>query len=197
MREILQDVYQMDSIRGGNVYLLTAGNGLTLVDSGMPGGADAIETQIQAAGFPPSAPRLILLTHSHIDHIGSAAELTRRTGAKLLAHRREILYIENKQKWPTASLLRRVFVRLTDPAMSGPGRLKVDHPLEDEEQVDALGGLRVIPSSGHTPGSISLYQTERRILFCGNALFNRNPVSGRPGIRLPPSVLSMDMKQAR
>ena len=40
-------------------------------------------------------------------------------------------------------------------------------------------------------------QAERRILFCGDALFNANPITGRPGLRLPIRLATLDNAQAR
>jgi len=74
---------------------------------------------------------------------------------------------------------------------------KVDRALQDGEVVEALGGLRVIHVPGHTPGSIALYQPERQILFCGDAIFNRSPMGGKQGIRFPPSIVSVDSIRAQ
>lgn len=54
-----------------------------------------------------------------------------------------------------------------------------------------LGGLRVIPTPGHTPGSISLFSDSYRLLFAGDALNNRLPI-----LRLPPKHASTDLVQA-
>jgi glyoxylase-like metal-dependent hydrolase (beta-lactamase superfamily II) len=63
--------------------------------------------------------------------------------------------------------------------------------------VEALGDMHVVHVPGHTPGSMALYQPERQILFCGDALFNANPLTGRPGLRLPPPLVTVDSAQAR
>ncbi|MGD9162097.1 MAG: MBL fold metallo-hydrolase [Desulfobacteraceae bacterium] len=55
-----------------------------------------------------------------------------------------------------------------------------------------MGGLQVIRTPGHTPGSICLYHAERQILFCGDALFNANPITGRPGLRFPIRIVTLD-----
>ena len=43
-------------------------------------------------------------------------------------------------------------------------------PVEDGAVVPVLGGLRVIHTPGHTPGSICLYLDDARILFTGDVL---------------------------
>jgi glyoxylase-like metal-dependent hydrolase (beta-lactamase superfamily II) len=81
--------------------------------------------------------------------------------------------------------------------MSGPPSCRVTKALEDGETVEELGGLQVIHTPGHTPGSICLYQPGRRILFCGDFLFNVHPLTGRGGLRFSIPQFSVDAEQAR
>jgi glyoxylase-like metal-dependent hydrolase (beta-lactamase superfamily II) len=74
---------------------------------------------------------------------------------------------------------------------------EVHWAVEEGDIVEALGGLEVVHTPGHTPGAISLHQRERRILFCGDALFNADPMSGRPGLDFPIRLISVDNAQAR
>ena len=74
---------------------------------------------------------------------------------------------------------------------------KVSRPLQDREVIEAPGGLQVLHAPGHTPGSIALYQPERRILFCGDVFFNKNPMTGKEGLQLSLPLFTLDMRQAR
>jgi glyoxylase-like metal-dependent hydrolase (beta-lactamase superfamily II) len=47
------------------------------------------------------------------------------------------------------------------------------HPIEDGEVLPMLGGLRVIHTPGHTPGSVCLYGARDRIVFVGDNLTRR------------------------
>jgi glyoxylase-like metal-dependent hydrolase (beta-lactamase superfamily II) len=69
-----------------NAYLLETSGGLVLVDAGWPNKADAIFKAVQESGHKPTDIRHLVLTHGHIDHAGSAAEVLRRTGARSYAH---------------------------------------------------------------------------------------------------------------
>ncbi len=63
-----------------NAYLLL-GRRPVIVDAGTPGSGRKIYDRITAHGVDPTDVSLIVLTHGHIDHFGSAAELHRLTGA--------------------------------------------------------------------------------------------------------------------
>lgn len=63
--------------------------------------------------------------------------------------------------------------------------------------IETPGGLRVVHTPGHMPISMCLYQPERRILFCGDALFNADPMTGRPGLDFPIRMVSVDNARAR
>lgn len=197
MRQIVSDVYVMEGLRGGNVYLLVSGEKLALVDSGVVGDVDQIVSQLKEAGFALPQLQHIVLTHAHGDHTGGAAELARLSGAQVLAHRVEAPFIERTIPMPAASLIKRVMNWLSDHIMFRLSPCKVDLLLDDGQTIDAMGGIQVIHAPGHTPGSMCLYHPERRILFCGDALFNANPISRRPGLQLPMQLISWDNAQAR
>src|SRR5215472_17529646 len=65
-----------------NAYLLETGDGVLLVDAGWPNKTEAIFKAVQESGHNPEDIRHLVLTHGHIDHAGSAAEVRRRTGAR-------------------------------------------------------------------------------------------------------------------
>lgn len=62
-------------------YLLRGPGGVVLVDTGLPGASARILGVARRAGIEPEDIELIVLTHTHVDHAGAAAELARRTGA--------------------------------------------------------------------------------------------------------------------
>ncbi|GGR53498.1 hypothetical protein GCM10010282_53090 [Streptomyces roseolus] len=68
-----------------NAYLLL-GRRPVIVDAGTPGSGRKIYEQVADHGVDPADVSLIVLTHGHIDHFGSAAELHRLTGAPVAGH---------------------------------------------------------------------------------------------------------------
>jgi glyoxylase-like metal-dependent hydrolase (beta-lactamase superfamily II) len=194
---IAPDVHMLKGVGTAPIYLLVSDKELTLIDSGMIGRTDKVIAQIEEAGYDASALKTIVLTHYHHDHVGCAAELARRTGARIAAHRDEVVYITREKRLPATSLLKRflfwlfdrVLLWILDPA-DKTFIAKVDLPLEAGDEIETFDGLQVIHVPGHTPGSIVLYHPARQMLFCGDAITNRSK------IRHSPWYVSTDSSQA-
>ena len=56
---------------------------------------------------------------------------------------------------------------------------QVDMPCQGGETIDCFGGIQVIATPGHSPGSLSFYHKDKKLLFVGDAL------SGAEGFNLP------------
>jgi glyoxylase-like metal-dependent hydrolase (beta-lactamase superfamily II) len=197
MKQIAQDVYLIEGLRASNVYLLVSDAGLTLIDAGMAGDADQIAAQIQGGGYALSELATIIITHVHTDHTGSVAALVRRSGAQVIAHQDEVPYIEGTESLPASTVLQRTMRWLANLLPGGGKALEVTRGLEDGEMLDTLGGLRVIHTPGHTPGSMCLYQEEKGVLFCGDLLFNGHPFTGRGGLQYAPRLFSADPAEVK
>ncbi|HMK46848.1 MAG TPA: MBL fold metallo-hydrolase [Methanocella sp.] len=82
-------------VAGHSRAFLVKGQKTVIVDTGMPGNAQNILKALERSDIGVSDVSLILITHSHIDHFGSARELKEllqvplaigKTDAKYLAH---------------------------------------------------------------------------------------------------------------
>jgi len=178
--EIVPGVDRIGKLRGGNAYLL-ADVRLTLIDTGMPGGAARVLSFIRNLGRAPGALDYILITHGHIDHAGAAAELRRLTRAKVVAHRNEGV------RTPDGALvLRGDLNHASGPlarVVSRLGRFEpcpVDVAVSDGDLLPCAGGVRVVHTPGHTRGSISFLLEERGVLFAGDAIISNRDRLSRP-----------------
>jgi glyoxylase-like metal-dependent hydrolase (beta-lactamase superfamily II) len=133
-------------------------DGLTLVDTMIPGSAKAI----QAAAAKLGAPIVrIALTHAHGDHIGSLDAL------HALAPQAEVL-ISGRD----ARLLAKD--RTLDPGepqtkLRGGYPGASTKPTATFEDGDLVGSLRVIAAPGHTPGHVAFLDPRSNTLICGDA----------------------------
>lgn len=147
---------------------------VTVIDTGMRGGEKRILEAIEELGRSSSQIANILVTHHHFDHCGALARLRQLSCSKVFAHRDEIPYI-NGELPPARFIYTRPLGGILWPMLSRFVRVEateVDVPLTDGQYLDPLGGLRVVHTPGHTPGSVCFYSPERRLLVAGDALTN-------------------------
>lgn len=167
--------------RGANVYLVEADDGsLVLVDTGFRGSEAAILRALDsvAPGRPLEA---ILLTHEHFDHVGAAAGLVARTGARIVAGRGDCDaapgggFLLRPHTGPTHHL-RRLKQRFRPPPT--PRALRVDVAVEDECEV--APGVCAVPTPGHTPGSLCFVVPSRGLAFAGDLVISHGGTLTRP-----------------
>jgi glyoxylase-like metal-dependent hydrolase (beta-lactamase superfamily II) len=70
-----------------NAYALEDADGFALVDPGLPGERSwqALVGRLDAAGIPQRRVHTVIVTHSHPDHYGGAAQLADGSGARIIA----------------------------------------------------------------------------------------------------------------
>jgi len=166
-----------------NVYLVKQ-DGVIIIDTGIPGSERAISNAMQAAGIGERECRLILITHGHGDHAGSASRLQEMTGAPVAVHTDD------------AGMLRAgTQGRLVPTGLTGriasPFLVSVNKPNYPPVLPDivingtmdlapyGIDGM-VIPTPGHTGGSVSALLRNGDV-FMGDLLFPQIP-SGKPGL---------------
>ena len=66
----------------------------TIVIDAPPGQVNRFMAAADALSIRPEEISLVVITHGHRDHIGSAKELEELTGARLALHRREKTWLE-------------------------------------------------------------------------------------------------------
>lgn len=135
---------------------------------GMPlrlGAGNLVTGQLGLLGLTPDDIDLVILTHSHIDHIGGLAALARPAVVMTAAER-----AAPRPLW---------FGDAAAPDWPGNPCRTIDG------ETDLCRGLRLVPTPGHTAGHLSLLLTRPdggRVILAGDAL-NRasEPAEGYPG----------------
>jgi glyoxylase-like metal-dependent hydrolase (beta-lactamase superfamily II) len=188
--EIVPGVHTIDSLGMGRAYLAIDADRVTVIDTGLKGSAERVLRAVEAAGRKPQDVRQIVITHHRGDHTGSLAELAERTGAQVMVHALDAPVVRGERPPPgptSGGLLKPLLARMSRPALAA----RVDRELADGDEIDALDGMRVVHTPGHTPGSICLYCPKRRLLFTGDAIANTF------GLRPPIGWFTEDTAQAK
>jgi glyoxylase-like metal-dependent hydrolase (beta-lactamase superfamily II) len=176
--EIIEGIHRVDeasaNMAHANVYLVINGKELTVIDTGTPGNAQKTVKYIQKLGYQPTDVKTIILTHAHMDHMGSVKELKDLTKAKVAVHAEDADYVSGKKPLPKP---KNILFRAASSFVK-PAPVEVDVILKEG---DKIAGLAVFHTPGHTPGSIMLLDEERKVLFAGDILrYDGKKVSGAP-----------------
>ena len=186
MTEIAPGVHRIDGLRGvrTNAYLLVDGDTLALIDTGLPGSLNPIDRYVRSIGKRLEQLRYVLLTHAHPDHAGGAPALRERTGALVLAHHADVRSNGGQQSVSYLGVFGALPLRL--PFLR---RVPADGVLSDGELLPLLGGLRVVHTPGHTPGSLCFYLESVGALFTGDLILESEGSLGRNRHAFPGSNL--------
>ncbi len=182
LQEIVPNVFTFTGLMVGRVYLITQGDGLTLIDASIPPAGSKILAQLKAAGHSLEDVNRILITHAHPDHVGGIVEIQKATGAKLMVPEGEVSTIQGEHPIPSAP------TRFTPPETILEN-MTADATMADGDILeDVYDGLHCVSTPGHAPGHMAYWQPQTRVLFCGDAIFNM-PIK----MRLPYQFLTVDM----
>lgn len=158
---------------------------LTLIDTGLPGSSPAIARALEARGLGLGDIARAICTHGHPDHAGGGAELA-AAGVEVFIHEADGAALSTSLG---AALRRPTRGRLFAAATPVPDRTT---PLRDGDILPVLGGLEVIHTPGHTPGSVCLWAPRDGLLFTGDVLQRRFD-----RVVFASSLFSDDVKAAR
>lgn len=186
--EIISGIHRIDGIRGANCYLVITGSEMMIIDAGMPGNGKKIINYVRQLGKKPEDIKYLVFTHADIDHVGSAAEIKRITGARCAIHNGDAAILAGHRGFKSVHGPLGILFKLMSPLLRFH-KLEPDIVLNGNSEI---AGFRIIHTPGHTVGSICLY-LPGQLIFVGDAL--RSDSKGNPK---PLSTrFSMDVAQAR
>ena len=145
-----------------NAYIVREDDGLTLIDTGLPGDGKGYQAHAATLGAPI---RRIVLTHAHGDHVGSLDELAAALpGVEVIASARDARFLAGE--------------RGLDPGepqapLKGSITTVKTRPTRTVSAGDRIGSLEVVATPGHTPGHMALLDTRDGSLIAGDAFMTQ------------------------
>lgn len=175
------------TLPGGSsrAYLIANGSRSVLVDAGNAGRSRRVLAAAAKAGISPADIALVVITHTHFDHVGSLAALQKTTRAPVLVHAMEADCLRaGSSPFPAGTnaygrfisrLGRRFFTRLSRFAPVEP-EIVIGEPYS----LAHLGlEAMVLPTPGHTAGSLSVVIAGQTALV-GDSAFGILPHTAYP-----------------
>ncbi len=151
-----------------NAHLIVGREGSILVDTGLPGSESKIKRTLDKQGLSFKEIKLIVVTHAHVDHAGSAALLRELSGAPIVAHADDAKHFrrEAPMTFCPTGWFGRLFLKT--PLMFEPYTgFEPDILLSGDETLDlrryGIPGT-VKQTSGHTAGSLSVELSTKEAL---------------------------------
>jgi glyoxylase-like metal-dependent hydrolase (beta-lactamase superfamily II) len=155
-----------------NVYFVSTAEGWVLIDAGLKSAYAKIKEAAAQLFGEGNAPQAIVLTHGHFDHTASLESLLNDWDVPVYAHHLELPYLTGKSAYPPAdsSVGGGLMSAMADFYPNDPIDLSgVVKSLPFSHEIPPLPEWRYIHTPGHSPGHISLWREEDKVLIVGDA----------------------------
>lgn len=181
------------------VYLIEESGSVTIVDAGVPGYYGELVAELAAMGRRLEDVTALVLTHGHSDHIGFAERLRTEEGVPVSVHELDAALARGEVDNPSSGMGEKRLSSLLAFLLWGArkGALRTTNLTEvstfgDGATLDVPGALRVIPTPGHTPGSVALHAPAHDALLVGDAFSTYSVVRGVSGPQIAPFTADPD-----
>jgi hydroxyacylglutathione hydrolase len=180
MAKVMNGVYfiqgQDEMIPDAHVYIVgdPASGDLSMVDAGLVGKGAYKVASLRKLGIDPSAVKRIIMTHTHLDHIGCLAEIRQEIpGAELWVHRLEAEPLEEGDDRTVYGMdMFKGMCQMQYGLKPGAFTFKVDRKLAGGDLLE-IGNMiwEVIHIPGHSAGGIALYSEASGVLIPGDVVY--------------------------
>ena len=187
---IAQGVHRIEDAHV-NWYLVEDGDGLTVVDSGLPRSWGSLQSALARLGRTLGHIDAVVLTHGHFDHVGFADRVRRELGVRIWAPEGERHVVAHPwdydhEKPRIEYLLRHPRFDLIFLQMGLMGALWVKGvegivAYAPGQTLDVPGRPQAIDTAGHTYGHCSLLLADRGVLLAGDAVVTFDPYIAQTG----------------
>ena len=175
-----------DTISSVNAFAIARDDGLMLVNCGSagdPSHLEALSAAMDAAGLRLADVRLLVVTHTHSDHVGLAAWVIAESGCRFLMHPASAHFYDamrEPEAIEAARARRAGREGVPDDLLPGFGDVREelegvlepvdpDEPLRDGMRLPStLGDWEVLETPGHAPSHVCLLQRERGVAIVGD-----------------------------
>lgn len=106
-------------------------------------------------------PQAVVATHGHLDHVMAATELVLAFNIPFLMNTKDVFLLDRQE-----ATAQHFLGFKSDPPPKITGDLGKEKSLKFQNLV-----FEIIPTPGHTPGSVSLYCKEEAGVFVGDLIF--------------------------
>ncbi len=145
--KVFRNIYFV-GVAEASTHIINTGAGLILIDPGYDDSFDAVVENIKSLGFSTDEIKIILLSHGHYDHAGSAKRMRELTGAKIYLGKDDLKMVDGTEDTALSP----------DPNYIKKNGFTPDVLLNDGDTV-SLGNTEILCLStpGHTDGTMSFF----------------------------------------
>src|SRR5256886_4936919 len=152
------NLFQLTRLVAFNCYLIREDDGFSLIDTNMSGQAQGIMQEASKLGRPIVR---ILLTHAHVDHVGSLDALHEALpNAQVAISERDARFLSGDKSLDPSE---------PQVPLRGGYPVCTTKPTRLLHEGERIGSLEVIATPGHTPGHLALLDTRDHAVFAGDA----------------------------
>ena len=165
-----------DMIPDSHVYVVgePSSRDLSIIDAGLMGKSNYKLQSIRKAGIEFEDIKRVIMTHTHLDHIGCLKEIQEKLPwVELWVHDEEAESLEQGDERTVYGMeMFRNMCQVQYGLKDGDFKFTVNRRLTGDETLE-IGGMvwEILHVPGHSPGGIALYNRKKRALIPGDVVY--------------------------